>query len=164
MIKIRKNRFLFIVLVMGLTLLISGCTSHSRLRRISENMEVNIDSCKIDNEKDTHGGFLGDGETFMLLDCSDMDDQAFSEWKPLPLPDVLKKRIYEDICCYDECVTTSVRYSIPEFSEGYYFFNNRHYEAESKDDLNIYEPYSYNFTIAIYDKPSKHLYYYELDT
>ncbi len=131
---------------------------------LNKSLDIDVSKCIKTNKKDTHGGFLGDGETFMLLDCSAIDDQVFSEWKPLPLPDVLKKRIYEDICCYDECVTTSVRYSIPEFSDGYYFFNNRHDEAESKDDLNIYEPYSYNFTIAIFDKTSKQLYYYELDT
>ena len=55
--------------------------------------------------------------------------------------------------------------SVPQVESGYYFFQDRHREAEDPGDpSNLFSRNAYNFTAALYDAGSETLYYYELDT
>ena len=52
---------------------------------------------RIIDERDTHQGWLGDGEYYLILDCSQNAERACSivrEWKPLPLSQNLNRALY----------------------------------------------------------------------
>ena len=68
-----------IVLVLVMLLLVFSTNSK---KMISKNLGVTLDSCKIVKEKDTHKGFMGDGDYFAKLECTSSIDT--SKWKKLP--------------------------------------------------------------------------------
>ena len=60
------NRLLCILLAIALALGLASCSSLSKQeRRISKGAGVDLDlsGCRVEQETDTHGGFLGDGNT-----------------------------------------------------------------------------------------------------
>ena len=120
-------------------------------------------------EKDTHGGFLGDGTYYLILDCSEKREQAtelIKDWKPLPLTENLQLIMYGG-----EKNGVSYAYDLAEeahwpiINNGVYKFVDRHSEAVDKsDDTNLFNRYSYNFSVAVYDLDTNTLYYFEFDT
>ena len=120
-------------------------------------------------EKDTHGGFLGDGTYYLILDCSERKEQAtelIKDWKPLPLTENLQLIMYGG-----EKNGVSYAYDLAEeahwpiINNGVYKFVDRHSEAVDKsDDASLFERHSYNFSIAVYDLDTNILYYFEFDT
>ena len=65
------------------------------------------------------------------------------EWKPLPI----------GVESFEELI-----------EKGYYFFKDRHAEANSGSGADLLSRASMNFTLAIFDAAANRLYYYELDT
>ena len=54
---------------------------------------------------------------------------------------------------------------IPKIKNGYFMFEDRHYKSkDSKDDTELFDRYSFNFSIAIYDCDTDIMYYFEYDT
>ena len=54
---------------------------------------------------------------------------------------------------------------MPSIENGYWFFDNRHSNSISpKEDSNLFNQSSFNFTIAVYDIDTQTLYYLEFDT
>ncbi|MBR6667738.1 MAG: hypothetical protein IKL25_05185, partial [Clostridia bacterium] len=89
-------------------------------------------------EKDTHGGFLGDGTYYLILDCSERKEQAtelIKDWKPLPLTENLQLIMYGG-----EKNGVSYAYDLAEeahwpiINNGVYKFVDRHSEAVDKSD------------------------------
>lgn len=120
-------------------------------------------------EKDTHGGFLGDGEYYLILDCSENIEQAeelIKDWKPLPLTENLQLAMYggeKNGVHYGYNFAEEAHW--PEISNGVYKFVDRHDEAFDKsDDTNLLNRYSFNFSIAVYDLDTNIFYYFEQDT
>ena len=120
-------------------------------------------------EKDTHGGFLGDGTYYLILDCSERKEQAtelIKDWKPLPLTENLQLIMYggeKNGVGYAYDLAEEAHW--PIINNGVYKFVDRHSEAVDKsDDTNLFNRYSYNFTIAVYDFDTDKLYYFEFDT
>ncbi|MBO4898272.1 MAG: hypothetical protein J5590_08250 [Clostridia bacterium] len=111
-------------------------------------------------EKDTHGGFLGDGEYYLKLDCSKKREKALDivkDWNSLPLPEELA-----GFTCKEE---KDGENKIPEVKHGYYKFKDRHSESTNPSDSSeMADRHSYNFTLAVYDADNDTLYYYKLDT
>ena len=107
--------------------------------------------------------YVRDGYAFMSFDCSDTDiyDQV-RNWKELPLTENLDQMLYISLRLDKE-------YNFDKPTNGYYYFIDR-YTKQYKDNDDIYsdtllfERYSTNFTVAIYDNDNKMFYYYELDT
>ena len=114
-------------------------------------------------EKDTHGGFHGDGETLVKFYFSDKQAQNFTSnisnnlhWNELPIPETLQHCAYDSI---DEDI------KIPFINNGYWLFLDRH--SKTTDKYNYYEMFgraSSNYSIAIFDIDSNILYIYSLDT
>lgn len=129
----------------------------------------NIAEFTVVAEEDSHGGFLGDGAYYLILDCSENIEQAkelINDWKPLPLTENLQLIMYGG-------TKNSVHYAYnlaeeahwPVINNGVYKFVDRHSEAVDKsDDTNLFSRTSFNFSIAVYDFDTNILYYYELDT
>ena len=114
-------------------------------------------------EKDTHGGFHGDGEAFVKVYFSDNQAKKFetkiknnTHWNKLPLDEILQTCISNNIA--DEI-------SVPIIENGYCFFLDRHSQAIDKYNYSeIFDRASSNYSIAIFDIDSNVLYIYSLDT
>ena len=121
------------------------------------------------DELDTHGGFLGDGSYYLILDCSQNREKALEKvagWKKLPLSENLDLIMYggnRDGVGYSYNLAEEA--GIPKIENGYYFFEDRHSESNnSEDDSELFDRYSFNFSIAIYDSDTDKLYYFDFDT
>ena len=114
-------------------------------------------------EKDTHGGFHGDGETLAKVYFSDEQAQKFmknisncSHWNEFPIPETLQNCAYNSI---DE------EMKLPSINNGYWFFLDRHSKATDKYNYNeMSGRASSNYSIAVFDIDSNILYIYSLDT
>lgn len=124
------------------------------------------------DESDSHGGFHGDGDYYLILDCSEKAEQAnelIDGWKPLPLTQNLQ-RVMDMTCSgmedgeyYSKTLAEIAHWPIIE--NGVYQFIDRHPDAiAASDDTDLFNRYSYNFSIAVYDLDTDRLYYFEFDT
>ena len=117
---------------------------------------------------ETHGGFLGDGDTFIEIQFpNEQFGNVIREsegWREIPLTDNLNIIIY-GIENEEMSREPSVAGVIPKIQKGYYYFEDRNFESTDKyDDSEIFDRSSYNYTIAIYDADTMILYYCEEDT
>ena len=121
------------------------------------------------DQLDTHGGFMGDGAYYLILDCSENRAAALEKikaWKPLPMSESLQLLMYggeKDGIIYG--YNMAERGNIPKVENGYYWFEDRHSESKnSEDDSEIFDRHSMNFSIAVYDCDADRLYYFEFDS
>ena len=141
---------------------------------ISGRLGVPVEGGHVEVDTDTHGGCNGDGETYAEITFSDesfFDEiKSNSEWSELPLTETLNHFVYGGLDSKGRYRFPAVedenhKSIIPPISNGYYFFKDRHPNCtDEKDDSQIFDRYSFNFTLAIYDSNSKTLYFYEIDT
>ena len=150
------------IIILPLLLLVTGCSILSN-NSIIKDMGISNNTCQIVKEKDTHGGFLGDGDYFAKIKCDNLQVSDLTKsWYILPLPEELKEVTEMEHCNSKDCKNIYERYNIPSIENGYYYFLDRHPDA--KDNANINDRSSYNFTLAIADLDNSIIYYYELDT
>lgn len=114
------------------------------------------------NSIDNHNGFHGDGSSLRLYHFTDSSMEPEMEeselWKKLPLSDNISNLIRNSIG--DECAE-----AIPEITNGYYFFYDRHSEARDPyDESDLWNRHSINCTVAIYDAENDVMYIFEMDT
>ena len=160
---IKRNAL--IICVIFITMPITGCVFNNEIKYIGKTLQINVDNCKIERQIDTHGGFLGDGDYFAKIVCTEETSEIAFRWKKLPLSEDLQKVIDMKQCNNNGCYNVYERYNIPIIQHGYYYFIDRHSESIDKhSDEKINERPSYNFSLGIYDNDNKVLYYYELDT
>ena len=154
-----------ILYIVFLIIILTGC-SNSEINNISNKLEIDNLNCQIEESIDTHGGFLGDGDYFVKLNCKDYQDTEIKiNWKELPLSTELQNVMDMKYCDGKGCLNVYERYQIPNITKGYYYFLDRHSESTNKKSAeNINNRASYNFTLGIYDSVNKILYFYELDT
>ena len=143
-------------------LLLTGCTITSEKTYISKKISLNLDDCKIENSKDTHEGFLGDGTYFAKITCENLDQKIYN-WEKMPLKDDIKEALDLVICGENDCKNVFERYNIPEINEGFYYFLDRNPKANEENDPGLNNRASYNYSVAIFDN-NKTIYFYELDT
>ena len=114
-------------------------------------------------EKDTHGGFHGDGETLAKVKLSSEQGQEFikeikknEHWEKLAIPEMLSNYMHNGL---DKDV------EIPNVNNGYWIFINRYHEVSDKYNyMEIFDKPSYNFSVAVFDTDTNILYIYSLDT
>ena len=152
------------IIILPLLLLVTGCSIiNCSNKSIISDMGINNNTCEIVKEKDTHTGFLGDGDYFAKIKCNNLKVSDLTKsWYILPLSEELKEVTEMEHCNSKDCKNIYERYNIPTINNGYYYFLDRHPDA--KDNKNINERSSYNFTLAIADLDNSIIYYYELDT
>jgi len=126
---------------------------------ISKEIALDVRDSEVLYEMDTHGGFLGDGDATIVLRMNDDLTEAIegdSLWHELPLPKELKMGVF----CDEEGNRLA-----GEIENGYYFFLDRHSEAEDVfDPSDLYKRASRNYSFAVYDADENILYFYALDT
>lgn len=132
------------------------------------------DSTVLDYE-DSHGGFHGDGESYVIIKLSEKGKNEFSKkvkrskkWGNLPLPDKYERIVFGgefDNVSYGDGYFENGGHIPRNIKNGIYYFRDRYaenYPQEASIDIN--ERYSYNFTISILDLDENKLYICELDT
>lgn len=168
------KRILLLIACLLLYVLTSCSGTLSEEETISRSIGVSVDSGFIEEYTDTHGGFHGDGEAYAKIAFS---DESFCDlvkdnpdWQPLPLPKTLKVVLYGGTLDNGDSWSSFIENEndtpqLPDISDGYYFFKDRYSGGTDEKDVSvIFERYSMNFTLAIYDTDSKTLYFYEIDT
>lgn len=120
-------------------------------------------------EQDTHGGFLGDGSYYLILDCSNNKETALEIvdiWNNIPLSENLDLIMFggkKDGISYKYELSEEAH--IPKIENGYYHFRDRHSKAtDSSDDSELFRRASFNFSLAMYDSDTNIFYYFEFDT
>ena len=135
--------------------------------------EFNIDKSDFNviEEEDTHGGFLGDGWYYLILDCSDNKEKArgiTKDWQQLPLSENLNIMMYggeKDGVSYGYDFAKTAHW--PDFENAVYKFVDRYTSPAQKNkfsDAELLDRYSVNFSVAVYDLDTDRLYYFEYDT
>ena len=146
---------------------------------VGRRVELDLSEASVQTDRDTHGGFHGDGVWFVQLDCSarPLADEiaANPHWKPLPASDNVAILLYggekagsgyapvvkiddHDSGVYDQPL-------FPEVENGYYFFFDRHDGVKDPyNDVSVLNRASYNFTVAVYDADADTLCFCEVDT
>ena len=157
------SRFVFF----GLTVLfVVLCFSRALLFPEPPTGKLGLDltGCAIEADFDTHGGFHGDGERYIRVNCSaeaERVGEAVKAWDPLPLTDVLERVMYDDADGY----RLAERFDIPRVTNGYWFLIDRQATGEARyRDSDLLGRGSFNFSVAIYDTDTCLLHYYEIDT
>lgn len=150
------------------------------LTQIGKLLGISIQQGSITTNLDNHGGFHGDGITYMEIHFSEnhclSEIRENSEWKRLPLTANLE-RLVTTVTSFakDEATRQSIDTSslyttahtpIPlTITNGYYCFIDRFPEADNaNDDFALWNRYAQNCTLAIYDADTHILYYLALDT
>ena len=138
-------------------------------RLMKEESGVELSSCKIIEEDDSHGGFLGDGITRRIYDCRDAKIKIsnLKKWKELPLSENLSIEIYGGITIDGK--EYPGQDELPQIENGYYYFIDNHSEVEEEginrhSDENLLKRASQNYTLGMYDLDTNKFYYYEQDT
>lgn len=133
--------------------------------------KIDFRSCELISEKDTHGGFNGDGTTQKIYNCYHNEistKKLKNNLKSLPLSKNIQTEL-SSIRMDKNGETYSYKTLIEEITNGYYFFIDN-YSEYYKDVENIYsdekllDRYATNYTVGIYDADTKYFYYFEIDT
>ncbi len=159
------KKALYILLAAMCLIGLASCASVSKAeRRIRNGAHVDLDltGCRIEKEHDTHGGFLGDGEYLLVLDCSGKEEKILAQtggWSALPLSETLRETLYE--------WGPADRNIPPEISSGVWYFYDRFADETAFDrrsDARLLSRPAENYSLLMYDSDTGRLYYYEMDT
>lgn len=150
------KKYTTIMICIFMLLCLVGCQSQKTMTEmISEEIGIGIESGEEIINYSSEETFHGDGEVFygFQFSSNDLENKIKNDdlWKQLPvsstLEEILKKSNFES-------------FSVPEISNGYYFFLDRHSEAiDYYDEEKVLERNSMNYTLAIYDVDTQILYY-----
>ena len=161
-----KKPLIIVIIIIIVCAGLYFCYRNERVRYIKRASGFDISSCRILKDKDTHGGFLGDGEYILIADCGKAPPSAeeLKEWKRLPLTENLQLMMYgPEPDEYEYSLAGEA--GIPYVENGYYYFENRHSGAKSREsDEDLFDVISFNFTLAIYDTDNEMFYFYDIDT
>lgn len=140
----------------GISYQVSG-EDVSLIADISHTLATEISQGQVLEHWDDHGGFHGDGSTFVKIKAAVQIPET-KYWHPLPAPENIAKALS---FCRDE---KDLR-EIPEVANGYWFFQDRHIQSMYPASYAaIHQRSSWNFTLAVYDTDTEMLYYFEFDT
>lgn len=171
-----KTRRIFSMGVAAVAVIVLGIVLHSPQKDdISETQRtvlgINISNGTIITDTDSHGGFHGDGITF--LEVAFEDDSCLnqikgnSSWKQLPVSypvDALLYGTQNGSSSIGPYVTEGGKKLFPKAETGYYYFKDRHTGAGGQGSKDVVNRHSFNFTVALYDEDTRTLYYCEFDT
>lgn len=154
----------------------AACSSNNGTTDISKTLGIGLSSGTVVSSKDTHGGFHGDGNTYVEISFGNESGAILADamsdngdWHAFPLSNNLQAIVYGRVdgnMKYGPYITDDEGASIiPLIEHGYYYFYDRHSESNNpKDDTKLLSRSSLNFTIALYDTDNNKLFYDMLDT
>lgn len=168
--------FIFICVAIGVLILKIEYFDPYNSVNYSEMIDTEIPkNAKVLDYKDTHGGFLGDGDLYAVIQFDKNEKNSFlknieknKKWKKTPLQKDLKLIIYGGELKKDGnyyVYEPLPDYNIPKTKNGIYYFKDRFAENYPEDaDTNINDRAAYNITFALFDLDTNKLYIYKLDT
>ena len=113
----------------------------------AEHLNLALDNATVLEEWDNHGGFHGDGETFVKLSCADgFEETLGSDWKSLPLEGDAYRYFYEWGGVFEHPETGEK--VIPEVENGYWYYKSTG---------------AMNWEFALFDCEKNILYFYVFD-
>lgn len=167
------RKLYWILFVMAMLLAgLSGCSgNHDTLQEISDDLNIDVSDGAIVTDKDTHGGFHGDGISITVIEFSDNQIEEMMEskksWHAFPPNETVQAILYgyqvED-AVYGPFLADEGKALLPEIENGYYWLKDRQVDSEKSTGADIIYRESFNFTIAVYDSDARRLYYCKLDT
>ncbi len=154
-----------------LVFILTGCFYRSTDKYVKHEIGLDVSSCTLVNDTDSHGGCHGDGERTIIFDCSNTNTlDQFKNWNTLPLSSNLDIMMYNGSKDGEDYgYGLALENNIPKIANGYYYFVDR-YAKQYKDNDDIHsdnkllDRSSSNFTLAMYDLDTNYLYYYEYDS
>lgn len=161
------NKIKVILLIIG-TFLLTGCRlNFDTPKYIQEEINIDISSCIILRDNDTHNIF-GLGEMLVEANCKyDQDNfiNQIKDWNKLPLSENLQIIMYnEEIDEEESEYQFAKKNKIPEIKNGYYYFIDRYDKRlEKSSDEKLFNQTSFKFTLVLYDTDTNTFYYYEYD-
>ena len=159
--------------LVALGLLLSGC---SQKENVSRTLEVDVSGGEIVAQTDTHGGFHGDGTTYLALRFADdaLQEQieASDVWRAFPLDDTVRALVYgiegeadgTSWCVGPYLTDADGEALVPEIEEGYYRLIDHQAEEGKATGADILHRASFHFALGLYDSREDILYFCELDT
>ena len=85
------------IILLSICLMVTSCKFGTAKQQIKRELNIDVSKCSIEKDKDTHGGFLGDGDYIAVLDCNNnfnnMKKKLLS-WNKLPLSENLQLIMY----------------------------------------------------------------------
>lgn len=151
--------------------LFSGDDAHWQvLSQIGRQLDLDLSRALLEEYRDTHGGFHGDGDTFAkitfpadaAMEAEDHLKYGTPWWSALPLTEELTRVLYGGGENRPLFTDESGKVLLPEVEKGYYFFYDA--QAHAYSGQSLFSRASYNITVAVYDADSDTLYYFDLDT
>ena len=148
-----KPRAAAIGVCLALLLCLSACKPDSGAGLAADALDLDLSQAEAVVHTDTHGGFLGDGLTHIVL--SFPGDELLRQlrqdprWSLLPMDGTTQALLY--------CVNGE---ELAGIQQGYYRLIDRHADVQ----IPILSRYSYNFTLAVYDAGQRALHCFILDT
>ena len=167
-------RYILLVLIIGEGLLMTGCISADSdpITKISNEIELDVSAGELIFQFETEHRWMGDGVAYFEISFTDIQSDSIideimllSSWKELPTSNNLNIALYGDSTRNSLFADEDEIPELPIINHGYYYFNNRHSEAdESENESTIFGRYSYNFTVALFDLDTNKMHYLTIDT
>lgn len=140
---------------------IAGCLLFSRKDEkeyytevYSLRLDCDLKTGKLVSYQDSHGGFQGDGNRFMIIDFSEAGGlQDLGKLQSMPMPDFLAGYVFK------QNYSTDLP-DIPVPRNGYYYYENKNSVRSEMESLGPL----WNFIFAVYDSDTKMLYIGECDS
>lgn len=139
---------------------------------VAEALGVKLPRSEVLETVETHGGFHGDGETYVVIrfdeDVSSLLQGNY--WHSLPLSENVSTVFYgreTESMTYGAHLTDENGDPIlPQIENGcYYFYDRNSQSTDPADDSDLFIPgRSFNYTAAVYDADTRTLYYFKFDT
>lgn len=170
------KKFIFAIIVMMCILGVAACGPQKSQTIVSKELGIDASDGTEISCSDSHGGFLGDGMTFITLSFPDEKTaekiKNNPEWRPFPLDETVKTLVYgisttdngENISIGPYLSDDGENAPVPEIQNGYYILIDRQEESDKAKEPNMLQRGSFNFTLGIYDTATNMLYYFRLDT
>ena len=135
------------------------------IEQVEKDLGIDVSQGVVLENWDTHGGFLGDGLTYVSIrftpEQAPEDQMQPPYWHALPLSQNLDTVLYSGRFlrnAHEERL-------FPPIKNGFYYFRDRNSKSvDDTDDTPLFSQGSYNFTLAVYDSDAKTLHYIAYDT
>lgn len=134
-------------------------------RKVSRVLDLDLPpDSEVQRSTDTHGGFLGDGTTYIQIRFPEggavlEQIEADPDWIALPMPWEVRM-LARYVEGWDVLLPTD-----EELGEGYWFFLDRHSEAVDRRDYSAArQRFSVNFILAFYSIGEETLCFCQVDT
>lgn len=158
--------------LLPLLLLLSGCCFflndwEEPKTVVERELGLTLEGSRVLQSTDTHGRFLGDGKTLIVLSFEEsgaeqIRQQVAARWNAMPLSEPLYQAVYES----DGLIPIpgdGEEAQFPRITDGYWYLEDRQGEDPS-DGSELFSRASFNFTLAIYDCEDDTLYFIQVDT